>query len=109
MIVKEDGMRSLILGAGGQIGSHLVAAADRRGHVVEGTWYRRPLANFLPLDLCDTEAVREVVQEFEPDAIYLAAGMSQIDYAETHADECLALAIEGTENIARVAGEVGAR
>lgn len=101
-------MRNLILGAGGLIGAALTSAAVRRGLVVESTWYRRPMAHGLPLDILDDETVDNVVDEFEPDIVWLAAGMSQIDYAECHPDECMNLAIAGTANVARAAVRVGA-
>ena len=102
-------MRTLILGAGGQIGAHLVAAADRRDYAVQGTWYRRPLADFVPLDLLDAEAVEDVVRDFEPAVIHIAAGMSRVDYAQSHAVECEALAAEGTENVVRAAAAIEAK
>lgn len=102
-------MRSLILGAGGQIGAHLFQEALSRGHIVEGTYYRRGLSGCVPLDLCDAESVSDVVREFEPDCVFLAAGMSQIDYAENHAEECHAIAAEGTANVATSAVMAGAR
>lgn len=102
-------MRLLIFGAGGQIGAHLVTASQNHGHQVLGTWYRRPLSDCVPVDLCDEETVFDVMKDFEPDIAVIAAGMSQVDFAERHADECMRLAQKGTQSVAEAARSIDAR
>lgn len=94
-------MRSLIFGATGQIGALIAAECDRRDDAVLGTWYRRPHADHVPLDICDDQSVRAIVDDFQPDTIYLAAGMNQIDYAETHPQECHEVNVDGVINVVR--------
>jgi dTDP-4-dehydrorhamnose reductase len=101
-------MRSLILGATGLIGSALVEACERRGDAVLGTWYRRPHHDYAPLDICDEASVVALVEDFQPDAIYLAAGLNQIDFAEVHPDECRAVNEDGAAVVAEVAAKFGA-
>lgn len=101
-------MRSLILGATGQIGALLAEECERRDDAVLGTWYRRPHADHAPLDICDEQSVQSIVADFQPDAIYLAAGMNQIDFAESHPDECRAVNVEGVANVVRAVAESGA-
>ncbi|MBL8864487.1 MAG: sugar nucleotide-binding protein [Planctomycetia bacterium] len=101
-------MRSLILGATGLIGSALVDACERRGDAVLGTWYRRPHHDFAPLDICDEANVIALVEDFQPDAIYLAAGLNQIDFAEAHPDECRAVNEDGAAVVAEAAARCGA-
>jgi dTDP-4-dehydrorhamnose reductase len=101
-------MRSLILGATGQIGSQLVRECEARNHVVAGTWYRRPHAEFSPLDLRDDEAVADLVAEFQPDVVYLAAGLTQVDYAEVNPAECDEVNAQGAATVARAAAAAGA-
>ena len=101
-------MRSLILGATGLIGSALVDACERRGDAVLGTWYRRPHHDYAPLDICDEANVIALVEDFQPDAIYLAAGLNQIDFAEAHPDECRAVNEDGAAVVAEAAARCGA-
>lgn len=101
-------MRSLILGATGQIGAVIADECDRRDDAVLGTWYRRPHADHVPLDICDDQSVRAIVDDFQPDAIFLAAGMNQIDFAESHPEECHAVNVEGVENVVRAAKDADA-
>ena len=101
-------MRSLILGATGLIGSALVEACENRGDAVLGTWYRRPHHDFAPLDICDEASVHSLVQDFQPDTIYLAAGLNQIDFAEAHPDECRAVNELGARVVAEAAARSGA-
>lgn len=96
-------MRSLILGATGQIGAQLIEQCELQNHAVLGTWYRRPHAEHLPLDLCDDESVQSIVAEFQPDVIFLAAGMNQIDFAESHPSECQAVNVDGATNVLQAA------
>jgi dTDP-4-dehydrorhamnose reductase len=102
-------MRSLILGATGLIGAAIVDACERRGDAVLGTWYRRPHHDHVSLDICDDASVTAVIDDFQPDAIYLAAGLNQIDFAEVHPDECRAVNEVGTAVVADAAARAGAR
>jgi dTDP-4-dehydrorhamnose reductase len=101
-------MRSLILGATGLIGSALTEACERRGDAVLGTWYRRPHHDHSPLDICDEASVFALVEDFQPDAIYLAAGLNQIDFAEANPDECRAVNEHGAAIVAEAAARAGA-
>ncbi len=102
-------MRTLILGATGQIGGQLVAECEHRDDAVQGTWYRRPHANFLPLDLCDEESVRQLIEDFQPEVVYLAAGLNQIDFAESNPHECRAVNVDGVANVVRAVADGGAK
>ncbi|QEL19778.1 SDR family oxidoreductase [Limnoglobus roseus] len=102
-------MRSLILGATGQIGGLLVAECEQRDDAVQGTWYRRPHADFLPLDLCDEESVQRLITDFQPDVVYLAAGLNQIDFAEANPHECRAVNVDGVANVVRAMAGGGAK
>jgi dTDP-4-dehydrorhamnose reductase len=102
-------MRSLILGATGQIGSLLAAECELRDDVVQGTWYRRPHAEHVPLDLRDEDAVRSLVRDFQPDAVFLAAGLTQIDFAESNPAECRDVNVIGVENVVEAMAETAAK
>lgn len=66
-------MRLLILGGTGRLGSELAAAADRRHLPHLSTYCTRPQPRLTPLDVRDTDAVRELLADYEPDAVAWAA------------------------------------
>jgi GDP-D-mannose 3', 5'-epimerase len=80
-----SGMRALVTGAGGFIGSHLVASLKERGYWVRGVDTRRPeywdprADEFLLLDLRQWNACREAVADI--DEVYaLAADMGGMGF-----------------------------
>jgi dTDP-4-dehydrorhamnose reductase len=93
-------MRCLILGATGQIGSHLAASCADRGLAHLGTYYRYPQSEYAPLDIRDADAVEELIADYQPDATFLAAGLISGGYAEVHPDECRQVMIEGATLVA---------
>jgi dTDP-4-dehydrorhamnose reductase len=101
-------MRTLLLGAGGQIGAHVLAESHRRAWPVQAAWYCRPLSGGVALDVRDGEALHDVVADFQPEVIVHAAGMSQADYAEVHAAECRDVTLTGMANVLAAATQSGA-
>lgn len=93
-------MSNLILGVSGQIGGNLATECELRQQPFQGTWYRWPQNDATPLDVRDAEAVAGLIAECQPEVVYLVAGMTQIDYAETDRDECHAINGTGAENVA---------
>ena len=100
-------MRTLILGASGLIGSHLAAACDAR----DLDWLGTSLSgnDYTQLDVCDSRAVRELLEEFRPDVTLLCAGLPSSDYAEAFPDECAAVVACGTRNVAEAVAATGGR
>jgi dTDP-4-dehydrorhamnose reductase len=93
-------MRCLILGATGQIGSQLVTACADRGLAHLGTYYRYPHSEHAPLDIRDADAVEELIADYQPDATFLAAGLTCGGYAEAYPDECRQVVVTGTKLVA---------
>lgn len=100
-------MRSLILGATGLIGSHLVDHCDDRGGARLGTWYRSPKADHVPLDLRDADAVSELIADYQPDVTFLAAGLTDAGYAETFPAECPPVTVDGARHVAEAVARHG--
>ncbi|HTJ38190.1 MAG TPA: sugar nucleotide-binding protein [Dactylosporangium sp.] len=85
--------RILVTGATGSLGRRVAARAVADGHVVLGT-HLRPrtvtagarddVGDWVRLDICDLDAVREVVGAFRPDVVvHTAAGRDRNDWAPT--------------------------
>lgn len=102
-------MRCLVIGASGQIGSHLVAACTERGFDVTGTYATRPADGLVRLDLRDPAAVRELVLDLRPDVVFLAAGLPGSGFTESHPAECRRVVECGTRAVAAAVAEIGGR
>ncbi|MGL6096678.1 MAG: NAD-dependent epimerase/dehydratase family protein, partial [Fimbriiglobus sp.] len=100
-------MRSLILGATGLIGSHVLAGCVDRGYAALGTGYRRPHRDHAPLDLRDAEAVHDLIADYQPDVTFLAAGLASAGYGELHPTECRDVTVTGTTHVARAVARHG--
>lgn len=102
-------MRSLILGATGLIGSALVAECEEHCRTHLGTWYRTPHPDHVPLDIRDEEAVADVIAELEPEAVFLAAGVCDAEYAEAQPEECHEIIVGGAANVVAAVRRLGGR
>jgi dTDP-4-dehydrorhamnose reductase len=94
-------MRLLISGAAGMLGQDLVAAALAAGF--------EPVA--LPraeLDITDAAAVAAAVKDAKPDAVVNCAAWTDVDGAEAHEREAVAVNGEGAGHVAAAAVRSGA-
>jgi dTDP-4-dehydrorhamnose reductase len=94
-------MKALVIGAGGQLATELLAAPP------EG-WEVEPITE-LELDIRDLAAVRTAVSRSRPDLILNAAAYTAVDRAESEAEIAWAVNRDGAAHLAMAAVEVGAR
>src|SRR5439155_19773752 len=94
---------TLVTGAAGFAGSHLVELLARRGGRVVG-WYRpggrRPVdvdgVSWEPVDLLDAASVREAVARLRPSAVYHCAGAAHVGQSWDTTVATLAVNVRGT-------------
>lgn len=94
-------MKVLVTGAGGQLGSALLAAAPREVTVTSATH-----AQF---DIGDRAAVLTAVAELKPDLIINAAAYTAVDQAEREPELAFRINRDGAGNLAEAAHSTGAR
>jgi dTDP-4-dehydrorhamnose reductase len=94
-------MKTLVVGAAGQLGQELLRTAPAR---VEVTALDRE-----GLDIVALDTVLEVVAELRPDVIINAAAYTAVDGAETKPDLAVSVNAEGPGHLARAAERSGAR
>lgn len=94
-------MKALITGAGGQLGSALVASAPPGVSVIACTRGE--------LDMNDAEAIRSTVLAEEPGVIVNAAAWTAVDAAETNEAQAHRINAEAVSVLADSARQVGAR
>lgn len=88
-------MRTLILGAGGQLGRDLVAAFHAAGEVRGYT--------HAEVDLTDEDAVYRVVEQFPPDLILNAAAYTNVDAAEEDLERAFMVNEAAARHVAELA------
>jgi GDP-4-dehydro-6-deoxy-D-mannose reductase len=97
-------MRSLVLGAGGFVGRHLVEHLVDQGDEVfagvqvpsEGTqrWCE------VPVDITDAESVAKVLERAKPEVVYHLAGISFVPEAQADFERTLRVNVGGTAHVA---------
>jgi len=90
----------LVTGAGGQVGTELLARAARHGHDVTGLVRA-------DLDISDAAAVEAAVAKIKPSLIVNAAAYTAVDKAEEDRDAAYAINRDGPANLAEAAKQAG--
>jgi dTDP-4-dehydrorhamnose reductase len=106
------GMRILVTGASGLVGSNLVAAAVDRGWEATGTWNSVPVrfegADSAHLDAGNARACTVLASATSPDVIVHAAASVQLSRLES-SDSLARANVAATTNTVAAATQVGAR
>lgn len=95
-------MKILVTGSDGMLGRDLVGAAEQSGHEVRACPRTR-------LDVTDAEVVMDKIGVYKPDAVVNCAAWTDVDGAEQHQSEAMAVNATGAGNVAAASAEVGAK
>jgi dTDP-4-dehydrorhamnose reductase len=101
-------VRALVIGASGQVGGAIVSRLAEHGHHVVGTHHGHPQPGTLALDLTNAPAAERCIAETGPDWVICPAGLTAVDYCESHRDEAMASNRDAPAAVARVAAKRGA-
>ncbi|MFZ0830608.1 MAG: NAD(P)-dependent oxidoreductase [Thermoplasmata archaeon] len=101
-------MKLLLTGAAGFIGAHCVRYFTDQGLEVVATDIRAG-KGVLPLDVSDSSAVRSMISEVRPQAILHMAALASVPECESNPAVCWKTNLQGTVNVAKESGPVGAR
>ena len=93
-------MKVLVTGAKGQLGHDIMDELAKRN--IEGIG-----VDVEEMDITDAETVRRVITESKADAVIHCAAFTNVDGAEEKKELCMKINGGGTENIAKVCGELG--
>jgi dTDP-4-dehydrorhamnose reductase len=94
-------MRILITGAGGMLGLDVRRAAESAGHEERGLTRAQ-------LDITDAAATAEAIADARPDAVVNCAAWTDVDGAESQAEEAMSVNGAGAGNVAAAAAAAGA-
>ena len=95
-------MKVLITGSAGQLGTDLVASANRAGLDVIA-------ASHADLDITDRNLVSQKIANAAPEAIIHAAAWTAVDACESDTKKAMAINSDGTANVVNAARQIGAR
>ena len=102
-------MRILVIGGSGLVGSHVMAEAALRGHMVTGTYRKFVVPGLIPLDLGDFAAVKNLLAETRPDWVVHAAGWTWVDGCEADPARAMRENCEQPAMLAELCRERGCR
>lgn len=94
-------MRTILFGAGGQLGVDLARLCRKRGHSLLAL--RRS-----QLDITDEPATRQRIARHKPDCVINAAAYNEVDQAESDAETAMRVNALAVRNMAFACAEVGA-
>ncbi len=98
-------MRYLITGASGQLGYDV--KRDLLGRDVAESDIATPRAS--EMNIADSEVVENYVENFRPDVIIHCAAYTNVDGAESDAETCRKVNVDGTRNLVKAAAKVDAK
>lgn len=92
-------MKVLVTGVKGQLGHDVMNELAKRGYEGVGV-------DVEEMDITDEAAVRRVMEEVRPDKMVHCAAWTAVDAAEDQVEMCRKVNTLGTENIAKMCGEL---
>ncbi len=87
--------KELVIGASGLVGSFLMADGAQNGADIHGTYCHHPKPGLHPLDLTDTRATAALLDELQPEIIYLPAANPNVDWVEEHPEQSRPINVDG--------------
>jgi dTDP-4-dehydrorhamnose reductase len=102
-------MRELVIGASGLVGSFLMEAIAAAGVQAFGTYFLHPADGLHRLDIRSLTSVESCFKQLDPQIVYLAAAMANVDDCERHPGESYDHNVRGVSNVARTAIRYGAQ
>ena len=98
---RVNGIKVLVIGGSGFVGSHLM-----RYFAASGT-SSTEMDGLIKLDIRDSNQIRRVIGETNPELVINSSGLTNVDYCETHPEEALEINGTAVGNIADCAEENG--
>jgi UDP-glucose 4-epimerase len=112
---NQNTKRILVTGGAGFIGSNLVDALVENGHDVAivdnlSTGFKENInekAKFFGVDICDKDALKEVFQQFQPEAVYHLAAQINVRKSLEDPESDVKVNVTGSINVLECASLVG--
>lgn len=106
--MERDTREMLVVGGSGQVGVHLLRAAERRSVQTLGTFHTTASAGLRALDVRDASAVQELMREAAPRTILMPASATNVDRCEEHPRAAYEVNVTGLANVIAAANTAAA-
>ena len=100
---------SLVIGASGLVGEHLVNTLDSLGRSVVATYYETPIPAAERVDICNVSQVNLLLEEHSPRVVFLPAAVANVDYCETNPNVTYRTNVNGIKHVVDAANKMNAR
>ncbi len=105
-----DKARCLVMGSNGLVGSRIAGIMSAKNIPWVGTCNKRPREGMVRLDITDHEAVRRLLLEVRPEAVFDCANLAGgVDHCERNPDIARAFHLDSTINIGSLCASIGAK
>lgn len=104
-----SGRRALVLGGSGLVGAALMRQLRAAGADCLGTYIKHPAYGLRPLDITVADQVRDCMNDFRPELLFLTAALTAVDYCEDHSAEAFRVNVEGSRIVALEASKINAK
>jgi len=104
-----EGLRAVVIGGSGQIGSWLLRVLSERGHNAIGTYATVAFTNLVKLDAALQAEAAAWLTAQAPQVVFYPAGFTWVDGCERDKARAYAANLEEPLNLARAAAALGAR
>jgi dTDP-4-dehydrorhamnose reductase len=108
--------RILITGANGLLGQSLIKRLSQINEYEilctakqSALYLQNTRCQYVSLDLCDAEAVRQVFQEFSPNVVINTAAMTMVDVCETQREACWKINVDAVDTLVSCCKAKGAK
>jgi dTDP-4-dehydrorhamnose reductase len=102
-------MKVFISGGSGLLGSNCMKHFKEMGWDVVGSYYTFQTDDTVFYDTLQDEPMNFDIYGYKPDVIVHCGALTHVDYCETHEVESYQKTVKSTQNLVRIANEIGAR
>lgn len=100
-------MRTLVIGAAGQVGKALCSVCEAKGFEVYKTSRRTP--GMIPVDLADPLSIKAAFKTARPELVFLCSAMTNVDGCERDPELARLINVEGTRTVVAEAAALHAK
>lgn len=102
-----SGMKILVTGASGLLGSKITELALSEGCEVYSAYNQHSIYYGFPIkmDLADLDSCKHVFENIKPEAVVHSAALTNVDLCEVEKDTAWRINVNGTESVARLCRE----
>ena len=109
MTANRKNIRCVVIGGNGLVGSRMCSELTKRNIAWNGTFCYRPKNGLHQLDIADQSKVKNFIEEYSPEAVFLCANLAGgVDFCESNQQTAMDFHMNATKDIGTCCKELGA-